>query len=171
MVPPRITWAAGLLDPDPAARLLEAGCGPGVAASLICPRLSTGHLLAVDRSATAVARTAQRNAAHIAAGRLTVRRADLAELAGLGETGLDAAFTVDVNVFWTEPAGPAVGVLARTLRPGGRLLILYGAGGPTGTGRILGPIAAAMTGAGLTGVEELDEPDGFGVVARRTGRP
>lgn len=41
---------------------MELGCGPGVAAALVCRQLETGHLLAIDRSAVAVSRTAQRNA-------------------------------------------------------------------------------------------------------------
>lgn len=164
MIPARISWAAGLLDPGPADRLLEVGCGPGIAASLICPRLTGGSLLAVDRSATAVARTAARNAEHVASGRLVVRRAELADLT---ETGFDAAFTVDVNTFWTDPSGPALPTLAATVRPGGKLLILYGAGGPTRSDRVTPGVAAAMTAAGLTAVRVLDDPDGFGVTAQR----
>ena len=167
-VPARITWAVRLIDPRPHDRLLEAGCGPGVAASLICAGLTTGSLLAVDRSAVAVRRTAERNAACVAAGRLTVRAAPLGELTV--EPVFDAAFTIDVNVFWTRPHGPELSVLAAALRPGGRLLVLYGAGGPTTGERVTGPVASAMAAAGLTGVRVVTGDDGFGVTAHRPPR-
>ena len=164
--PERIRWAVELLAPGPGESLLEVGCGPGVAAELVCARLTTGHLLAVDRSPTAVARTTTRNAAHVAAGRLTVRQATLADPGVPGGT-VDAAYTINVNVFWTDPRGPAVATLAGTLRPGGRLLILYGAGGPTTGARVTDPIAAAMTAAGLADVAVLSDPAGIGVTGRR----
>jgi trans-aconitate methyltransferase len=34
----------------PGERLLEIGCGSGVAAALVCARLDDGRLLAIDRS-------------------------------------------------------------------------------------------------------------------------
>jgi SAM-dependent methyltransferase len=163
-VPARITWAVGLIDPGPSERLLEVGCGPGVAASLICDRLTTGSMLAVDRSPVAVRRAAARNAAHIAAGRLRVIAATLDALPYV--ESFDAAFTVDVNVFWTHPAGPELAALAAPVRPGGRVLVLYGASGPTGAERVTGPVTAAMTAAGLTDVRTVVGEAGFGVTGR-----
>jgi SAM-dependent methyltransferase len=153
-----------LLDPGPAERVLEVGCGSGVAAGLVCARLTTGCLLAVDRSATAIARTSTRNAAHLASGRLTTRRAALAEL---DLSDFDAAFAIDVNLFWTTPTGPGLGVLVRALRPGGRLLVCYGSDGPTTGERVTTPIAQAMTEAGLTEVRVVTGDGGFGVTGRR----
>jgi trans-aconitate methyltransferase len=49
----------------PYDHLPEVGCGPGVAASLICERLTTGSMPAVDRSPTAVARTSRRTAGYV----------------------------------------------------------------------------------------------------------
>ncbi|TCM44279.1 class I SAM-dependent methyltransferase [Kribbella sp. VKM Ac-2568] len=61
-VPDRIRWAVEEVDPQPGEQILEIGCGPGAAAQLVCERLTTGHLLATDRSAVAVNRTAGRSA-------------------------------------------------------------------------------------------------------------
>ncbi len=163
-VPARIAWAVDLIDPGPTERLLEVGCGPGVAASLICERLTTGHMLAVDRSPVAVRRAAARNAGHVAAGRLRVLQATLDALPP--SRSFDAAFTVNVNVFWTHPAGPELATLAGAVRTGGRVLVLYGSSGPTGADRVTGPVCAAMTAAGLAEVRPVSGGPGFGVTGR-----
>ena len=56
-VPPRIRWAVDLMDVQPADNVLEIGCGPGYGAELICQRLETGKLFAIDRSESGVDRT------------------------------------------------------------------------------------------------------------------
>lgn len=123
-VPDRIAWAIELLEVTPGDRVLELGCGPGVAAGLVCGRLGGGSLTAVDRSATAVARTRARNARHLADGRLTVEHVDLAGFQG-PPASFDKAFGVNVNVFWTSPAEAECAALARLLRPGGTVRLVY----------------------------------------------
>ncbi len=162
-VPDRVRWALEVIDPGPADNLLEIGCGAGVAASLVCARLRTGRLLAVDRSPVAVDRTARRNAVHVAAGRLAVRRSELHALAVTGD--FDAAYAIDVNVFWTRHPGPELMVLARALRPAGRLFVLYGRGGPTPADRVTAAVATALRLGGFIDVTVLAGDGGFGVSA------
>src|SRR3546814_4754423 len=76
-IPARIRWAVEVLDVQPADQVLEIGCGQGQAAELICSRLKTGKLLAIDRSESGVDRTKRRCAEFISAGRLAVRHIDL----------------------------------------------------------------------------------------------
>lgn len=163
-VPARLRWALAVLDPQPDEQLLEVGCGPGVLASLICARLGTGRLLTLDRSAVAVRRTRERNAEQLAAGRLGVQQADLAD-AELPAASLDQALAVDVNVFWVRDPGPELGVLLRALRPGGRLHLLYGTG-PTPAARITGTVADQLVRHGFVEVEPRESPAGCGVSAR-----
>lgn len=161
-VPGRIRWAVGVVDPGPAERLLEIGCGPGVAAALVCERLSGGRLLAVDRSPVAVSRTLARNAHHVRDGRLAVRQSTLAGL-DVAESAVDKAFSVNVNVFWTARADRELSVLGRALRAGGRLCLLYDSGGD----RVTAKISAALRENGFTEVTVLRSEHGIGVTGVR----
>ena len=165
-VPARNRWAVDLLAARPDEQLLEVGCGPGVAAALVCEQLTSGRLLAVDRSPTAAERTRRRNAAHLALGRLEVCTGALADLA-LPPGAFDAAFSVDVNAFWTGAAMQELEVLRAELRPGGRLLVLYGANGPTGADRVQASVAEALRRHGFVDVLPVSGDGGFGVVGRR----
>ena len=143
-VPPRIAWAVELLDVGPDDHILEFGCGPGVAVSLVCGRLDRGRITAIDRSATAIRRTLARNAACVDGGRAVLEQVELARFGG-GPGEFDKAFAVNVNVFWTSEARAECEVLARVLRPGGVVRLVYG-GPPPGEGtlgRDVGPDVAA----------------------------
>ena len=71
---PRLAEIVAALPLEPHLRVLEIGCGPGAAARAVAARLTTGHILAIDRSATAIARALKNAAAEIASGRLSVRQ-------------------------------------------------------------------------------------------------
>lgn len=165
VVPERVRWAIEVLDPAGAEEILEIGGGPGVAAALVCERLTTGRLVAVDRSRVATERIAQRNTAHIDSGRLTVQQCSLAALA-VPPQSFDKAFAINVNLFWVADPSRELEVLSRALRPGGVLYIFYGASGPTGVDRITGPIRAALHEHGLTDVTVITADAGIGVTAR-----
>ncbi|MGH3030315.1 MAG: class I SAM-dependent methyltransferase [Gaiellaceae bacterium] len=69
----RFRWAVETLDPAPSDRLLEIGCGHGVAVSLICRTLSAGTIVAIDRSKSMINQAARRNREHVAEGRAYLR--------------------------------------------------------------------------------------------------
>src|ERR687896_786143 len=62
----RFVWAVDTLEVRPADRLLEVGCGHGVAVSLVCERLMTGTITAIDRSPKMIEMAARRNREHVA---------------------------------------------------------------------------------------------------------
>lgn len=162
-VPARIAWALSVVAPAPDDRVVELGCGPGVAAALVCERLTTGHLVAVDRSATAIARTAARNAAHLEAGRLSVVQSEVDTLT-LPPASATKVFAVNVNLFWTRVPTRELAVLREVLEPGGSLFVLYGIG-PTGEDRVTPTVSNALRAAGFGDVEVLSSPDGTGIRA------
>lgn len=166
VVPDRVRWAVEVLDPQPADAILEIGCGPGVAAGLVCERLESGTLLAIDRSSVAIGRTGQRNAAHLASGRLTVRECALDALV-VAPHSIDKAFAVNVNVFWTRRPDRELAVLSQALRPDGVLHVLYGSAGPTGAERVTSSVSTALRSHGFTAVTISGGEFGFGVLARR----
>jgi ubiquinone/menaquinone biosynthesis C-methylase UbiE len=107
----------------PGDRVLEIGCGHGVAATMVCARLGGGRLTGVDRSAKMVAAAADRNAAHVAAGRAEFLVAELEALA-LGERRFDLVFAVRVGLFHREPER-AHALVAPWLAPGGVVRAFY----------------------------------------------
>jgi len=64
--------AVEALDVQPDDRILELGCGHGVAATLVCDQLGPdGHLTAIDRSPKMIEAATARNAAYVEAGLVT----------------------------------------------------------------------------------------------------
>ncbi|GAA4047085.1 class I SAM-dependent methyltransferase [Streptomyces shaanxiensis] len=129
-VPERLTWAVRNLDPAPGDRVLEIGCGRGVAVALLCERLTSGTVTAIDRSDTAVEAARRRNAESVAAGRAVIRVAALEE-ADFPDASFDRILAVDVNLFWVRSPGPPESLdrepaaLRRWLAPGGTLCLCW----------------------------------------------
>jgi SAM-dependent methyltransferase len=143
-VPDRISWALGLLEVSADDRVLEFGCGPGLAVAALCERLGpNGRVTAIDRSETAVGQCRALNVAQVAAGRVDVRKADLAGL-DAEHASFDKALGINVNLFWTTAAEAECKVLSRVLRPGGRLLLVYESPSPGGARDIGRPIAERL---------------------------
>jgi ubiquinone/menaquinone biosynthesis C-methylase UbiE len=119
----RLRRIVDALDIRPDDRVLEIGCGHGVAATLVCERLDGGRLTAIDRSRRMIEAAARRNAAHVAAGSAEFLVAAL-EQAELGDRRFDVVFAVRVGLFHREP-DRARRLAERWLAPGGRLTAVF----------------------------------------------
>lgn len=109
---------------EPGDRVLEIGCGHGVAATLVCERLGEGGAYtAVDRSPTMIAAAERRNAEYVAAGRAEFLVMAL-EALELGGRRFDVVFAARVGLFQREPQR-ARALAERWLAPGGRLVTEY----------------------------------------------
>ena len=111
----------------PGMRVLEIGCGPGALAREIASHVGEGHVLAIDRSATAIRQAEAGSADEIAAGVLSFRKSD-AETFDLaeGEDPFDLAVAIRVGALdgrHPEAGGPARAAIKAALVPGGELYI------------------------------------------------
>ena len=98
----RLRAVVNRLGVRPHHRVLEIGCGHGIAATLVCDRLDGGRLTAVDRSAKMIDAARRRNAAYVEAGKAEFLVAALEDL-GLGDRRFDVIFAVRVGLFDREP--------------------------------------------------------------------
>jgi len=119
----RLAWAVETLDVQPRDRVLELGCGHGVALSLICARLDGGVVVGIDRSATMTAQASRRNAACLAAGRARVITAALHE-ADLGEARFDRVLAVHFPPLLRGDPARELAVVRRHLAAGGALHVV-----------------------------------------------
>ncbi len=120
----RLAWAVEALAVACDDRILEVGCGHGVAVSLVCERLDRGRITAIDRSPRMIEMAKKRNEAHADKVRFI---ASSLEKADLGDEVYDKVFAVHVSALH-EP-GPALNVARQRLVPGGGLYLFSQAPG------------------------------------------
>jgi trans-aconitate methyltransferase len=147
-IPARIRWAVDFMDVQPNDHVLEIGCGPGAGAELICQRLETGKLFAIDRSESGVDRTRRRCQRYVDAGRLTVRQIDLATLR-VPVKRLNKVFAFNVNLFWVRECKDEVALLHERVLPGGVVHLFYDASRPDQVQQIKDNASAALAKAGF----------------------
>src|SRR3954467_414559 len=121
----RFVWAVDTLALAPADRVLEVGCGHGVAVSLVCERLTSGRITAIDRSEKMIEMAAQRNREHVAGGRAVLATAALEE-ADFGDERFDKVFAFNVAPFWLAPR-EALGIVRQHLAPDGTVYVFWDA--------------------------------------------
>jgi cyclopropane fatty-acyl-phospholipid synthase-like methyltransferase len=115
----RIRDAVTAITIPAGARVLEVGCGDGMAVALVCEQLGDdGSIVAIDRSPTETAATGERNDKHLIAGRLEVRTARLAR-ASLDAGSFDLIYGINVRDMWSDK--PTARLLRAALAPEGRL--------------------------------------------------
>jgi SAM-dependent methyltransferase len=156
-----------MLDVAPDDQILEIGCGPGAAVALVCDRLDGGRITAIDRSATAIKRANERNAAHVNSGKAVLRHLDLAALHLPGRR-FDKVFAVNVSTFWLRPAGPEWAVVKDHLHRHGVFHLFYDTPAAGRARQIAEAVRAALTGHGFSSTTTFS-PSAllFGVRAQR----
>jgi trans-aconitate methyltransferase len=166
-IPPRIRWAVELMDVQPSDHVLEIGCGNGAGAELICSRLQSGKLFAIDRSESGVDRTKRRNAKYVEAGRLTVRQIDLATLR-VPVKRLNKVFAFNVNLFWVRECADEVALLHERVLPGGAVFLFYEANRAELVPTMVQQASAALRAGGFrVSVVEQKAPAVVGIIGKR----
>ncbi|MBF9130840.1 methyltransferase domain-containing protein [Plantactinospora sp. S1510] len=148
----RQRWAVELMNVTPQDRLLEIGCGRGVAASLVASRLGTGRIVAIDRAATMARLATERNAHHINSGTAEIRCAEF-ESVDVPNRYFTKIYAVNVNLFWLDAAAQQIDRMRSLLAAGGRLYV-FGER----------PMSVHPT-ANLTSTERLLRAQGFATTA------
>src|SRR6478609_11000338 len=166
-IPARIRWAVEFMDVQPNDHVLEIGCGPGAAAELICQKLETGKLFAIDRSESGVDRTKRRCAQYVESGRLTVRQIDLATLR-VPVKRLNKVFAFNVNLFWVRPCDDEIALLHERVVPGGAVYLFYDAARPELVPNIVKKASENLLRGGFrVSVVEQKAPPVIGIIAKR----
>jgi ubiquinone/menaquinone biosynthesis C-methylase UbiE len=122
-IPERFLWAAKLMRVQPADTVLEIGCGAGLLAEQVASRLSTGHLTAIDRSASMIEKAIKRNKQYIDAGVAGFLTGDLSG-ATLPEAHFNCIIAFNVNFFWKDGT-KELNMIRHCLQPKGRLYVFY----------------------------------------------
>ena len=141
----RLPWAVQRLDLSPTDRVLEVGCGHGVAASAALDHLVADRYVGVDRSPAMVAAAHRRNAAAVDDGRATFL---VGEVPGvdLGSTRYDRIVAARV-VAMGRPA--ALRFAVAHLRAGGRLALVVDSPDERRTRAQVAGLADALPAAGF----------------------
>ncbi len=119
----RNLWTIGLLDIQPAHRVLDIGCGPGFALSHLAARATHGEVTGLDHSTTMLAQARRRNARAVRKGRMKLIEGSYDKLPDLAGP-FDSIMAVNSLQF----SGQSVKVLANLralLRPGGVLAVTF----------------------------------------------
>jgi ubiquinone/menaquinone biosynthesis C-methylase UbiE len=118
----RNRWAVELLEVQPTERVIEFGCGPGVAVAALADRATQGLVVGVDHSEVVIGQARRRNAEAIRQGRVRLILAPVERL-GVIDGPFDAALAVNTVGMWPEPT-TRLREIGRQLRPGGRIALV-----------------------------------------------
>jgi ubiquinone/menaquinone biosynthesis C-methylase UbiE len=150
--------AIDALEVRPGEHVLDIGCGNGLSLMRLAELTQGGRVAGVDPSELMAERAVWRNRAHVKAWRVDVAIAGVETLPFPADT-FDKAMSVHTLYFWND-LSIAFAEIARVLKPGGRLALLFRTTADQGAVknfpsdvyrfRSLAEVAAALTGAGLS---------------------
>jgi SAM-dependent methyltransferase len=119
----RNRWTVELIAPEQDARVLEIGCGPGLALAAMCGRITTGRIVGLDHSPLMLRQAARRNRHAIEEGRLQLHLGGLDALAAFSGD-FDVVYSINVAMFWRDRSAALRG-LRSVMRPHGLLVTTY----------------------------------------------
>ncbi len=118
---PLTKWAMNFMDVQPTDRVLDIGCGGGMAIKLIAKIAVDGFVAGIDYSEDMVQQALRRTAAAVRAGRVDIRHGNVAALP-YDDEFFDKVIAVETFYFWPDPVANLKEVY-RVLRPGGRVAL------------------------------------------------
>lgn len=156
----RNRWAVRLLAVQPTDRVIELGCGPGVAIAALATRAVRGLVVGVDHSQVMIRQARRRNRSAVRAGRVRLIHTGVESLS-ISDGPFDAALAVNTVGMWPDPTA-RLQELSGLLRPGGRIALVSQPRCPGATAATSAAAASELAGllieAGFAhlGTETLD---------------
>ncbi|MFF3399031.1 class I SAM-dependent methyltransferase [Streptomyces sp. NPDC002659] len=114
-------WAIEHMEVHRSHRVLDVGCGGGMAVKLLSERTPRGFVAGVDYSMDMVSQAVRRNADAIARNRVEIRYGDSGDLP-YGDASFDHVSAIETFYFWPDPMR-GLAEAHRVLRPGGQVAI------------------------------------------------
>ncbi|MBT1686091.1 class I SAM-dependent methyltransferase [Dawidia soli] len=140
-IPARFAWAATVIDAAATDHILEIGCGAGLLVASLAEGLTTGIIVALDRSQPMITRAAKRNEEWITTKKVNLLAATLYD-APLPDKGFHKIVAFNVNYFW-KTGSPELALVKKFLKPGGKLYVFHQAPA-TGDRKTVPAIKAAL---------------------------
>lgn len=121
----RFLWVVEIMEINPDDRVLEIGCGVGLAVDQIAKRLGSGSVTAIDRSQPMISKAMARNSDALKEKKAVFILSDLIGL-GEGSHWYDKIFAFNVNLFWTKKAiEKEIVIIKSHLARNGHLYLFY----------------------------------------------
>jgi SAM-dependent methyltransferase len=150
----RNAWAVSLLGVRPDDRVLEVGCGPGLAIRELSRIARAGYVCGIDHSEVMLGQARRRNADGLRRGIVELRLGSVDELPAF-DAPFDTILAVNTVLFWAQPAA-RFAQLRQLLRTGGLIAVAHQPRGPGATDESSAAagrqIAAALERAGFSRV-------------------
>ena len=121
-IKPRFEWAASVVGAGPSDKILEIGCGAGLLAGRLAEAFVSGHITAIDKSASMIAKARKNNQRHIRDGIMTVGELDFKEFEK--QTVFNKVIAFNVNLFLKD-SPTEFRILQEILQDNGRLFCFY----------------------------------------------
>lgn len=122
-IPERFIWANKLIDVKPDDHILEIGCGVGLLAEQLASKLTSGQLVAIDKSIKMLEKAKQRNRGFIDSGVMKFLSIDFSQ-SELPKSYFDTVVAFNVNLFWKDSA-KEFKIIMRSLKPNGKLYVFH----------------------------------------------
>jgi ubiquinone/menaquinone biosynthesis C-methylase UbiE len=114
-------WVIEHMNVQPTDRVLDIGCGGGMAVKLLAERASAGKVAGCDYSEEMVRQATARNKAAVQRGQVEIKRGDVMALPYADAT-FDKVCGIETFYFWPDPT-IGLSEARRVLKPGGQITI------------------------------------------------
>jgi SAM-dependent methyltransferase len=114
-------WTIEQMNIAAGDRILDIGCGSGMAIQLMAAEADQGTLAGIDYSPEMVTQASRRNAPAVNAGRVEIRPGDAMNLP-YPDASFDHVTAIETFYFWPDPKR-GLAEAHRVLKPGGQVVV------------------------------------------------